>query len=283
MLTNLIKGFRAAGQPFVVGRQLYHNRKESAARAHIAIDFSVRNFRIKTASSPEELGAVLQLRRKIFHHEFAGRKFSFGFEKDRFDDYADQLCIFDTDKGEAVGVYRLISSRPGVEFYSSTEYDITRFLNIPGKKLELSRACIAQPYRTGVVMSLLWRGLALYAQKSEADYLFGLSSISTMDVSTIAQVTLYLEQNNFADKSLGVTPLPRYWISALAQAKAELLDQNQDLNPKLLPSLLKSYLKAGALVCSHPVIDRRFRCADWFTVLELRQLKATHGRRYMPA
>jgi putative hemolysin len=48
-----------------------------------------------------------------------------------------------------------------------------------------------------------------------------------------------------------------------------------------VPPLVKTYIRAGARVCSQPVIDRDFNCADWLTVLDMKRLTGSYDRKYM--
>lgn len=47
-----------------------------------------------------------------------------------------------------------------------------------------------------------------------------------------------------------------------------------------VPALLKSYLNAGAKVYAAPAYDPAFHCLDFFTVLNLDQLKSSYERKY---
>jgi putative hemolysin len=40
-----------------------------------------------------------------------------------------------------------------------------------------------------------------------------------------------------------------------------------------LPSTLHTYLKLGAKICGMPAIDREFRTIDFFTILDLHEIK----------
>ena len=54
--------------------------------------------------------------------------------------------------GDAVGTYRLIHSHYSTKFYSQNEFDLTRFLQIDGVKLEMGRACTHAQFRNGRTM-----------------------------------------------------------------------------------------------------------------------------------
>lgn len=257
----------------------------------IKVDFTARNFRVKTVDTADELKQVLKLRRSVFHYEFAGKWISLKSDKDDFDDDADHLAIFDqsdekTGKaGKVVGVYRLIPSHTGFRFYSSSEFDISTFLASPGRKLELSRACINKDYRNGAVITLLWRGIAEYAKAAGTDLLFGLTSINTTDLTRIADTCRYFESQNLLDLSHNMTPKAKYMIpnfESIMKGRVGIEAGTVEAAGREVPSLIKSYIKAGAKVCSQPVIDKVFNCADWLTVLDMRQMNAAYDRKYRP-
>lgn len=245
----------------------------------VEIDFTVRDYRVKTVDSPAELKQVLALRRSVFHYEFAKKWLSLRSDQDNFDASADHLAIFDLKANRVAGVYRLITSHTGAPFYSDTEYDIGSFLATPGVKLELSRACIDKDYRNGIIIGLLWKGLAEYAKAAQADFLFGLSSVTTVDVPEIARLHRWFEEQGLVDLSHGIAPRARYRIDGFDAVLAATPDPGA-AQADSVPSLLKTYLKAGAKVCSRPVIDRDFNCADWLTVLDMRTLTQSFDRKY---
>lgn len=247
----------------------------------VRVDFTVRDYRVKTIDTAAELKQVLALRRTVFHFEFAGKWISLRSDKDEFDQLADHLAIFDEKTGRLAGCYRMIPSFASHKFYSAGEFGIDQILSLPGTKVELSRACIHKNYRNGIVIALLWKGIAEYAKAAKADYLFGLSSINTTSTAEIAQITRYFEANDLISRGVDAEPTDAYRIAGFAEhlAKARTLEGVDVV--QMVPSLFKTYIKAGAKVCSQPVIDRDFRCADWLTVLDMRQLSPAFGRRFM--
>ena len=251
----------------------------AAFERKVEVDFTVRDYRVKTVDGPAELKQVLSLRRSVFHYEFAKKWISLRSDQDNFDAHADHLAIFDQKAGRVVGVYRLITSHTGGPFYSASEYDVSGFLQTPGVKLELSRACIDKDYRNGIVIGLLWKGLAEYAKNAGIDYLFGLSSVTTVDVAEIARLHRWFENQGIVDETYGITPRAKYAIDGFDSVLSATPDQDAAAADNV-PSLLKTYLKAGAKVCSRPVIDRDFNCADWLTVLDMRTLASSFDRKY---
>ena len=241
------------------------------------------NFLIKTVESAEELETVLQLRWQIFHREFRKDAASQapgpegGLDIDEYDFLCDHLVIIEKDTDRLVGTYRLISSSFSDRFYSSGEFVIDRLMAMPGTKLELGRACIDRSFRSGMVITLLWRGLAAYIREVKADYLFGCSSAKTMDPAEVAAIQAYLRDRGYVTDEYGVEPQPAFRMPAPAPGSPAV---DPAVAEKLVPSLLGSYLKAGAKVCGEPALDRDFECTDFFTVLRTESLTRMFERKY---
>ena len=202
---------------------------------------------------------------------------------DRFDLLCDHLAIVDKKTGRIVGTYRLISSTFSNRFYSAGEFDISGLLALPGRKLELGRACIQKEYRNGLTIALLWRGIVQYAQFVQAKILFGCSSIPTTDPYTVTQICAYLRANHY---QLGGVPMPAraaYRIPQLSlfAARYENLDPAAlESARKSIPPLLLSYLKSGARVGIEPALDKAFRCVDFMTILEMDGISSAHGKKF---
>lgn len=249
----------------------------------LALGFSFGRYRVHTVAGSFEMNQVLNLRREAFVEQFGGKSLEFLNRVDDFDRDADVLAITDTRLGKVVGAYRLIASCYTSNFYTNSEFHLDRFLGLSGVKLELSRACISAKARNGVVIGLLWRGLSEYAQAIDARYLFGLSSVPTVDAHAAIGIFHEYSARGIVDLSLGIMPRESRKITALdpfsenvsisAESSAEAL--------KKVPSLLKTYIKAGARICSYPVIDRDFQCSDFLTVLDWQTLGAGFVRRFV--
>lgn len=231
-------------------------------------------YTVKTVETPWELKEVLKLRYEVFGKEYQQKKFPFGLDKDAYDIFADHLIILDSEEEKIVGTYRLISSLHSKTFYSQTEFNISNFLQIPGEKLELSRACIHKKYRNGMVMHLLWRGVAEYLKKTNSKYLFGLSSVRGMEASLASSVASYLQEKKQILDSIEVKPLPQFEVESVE-------DKASEFTPSLVPPLMGTYLKMGARVSPFPARDTEFKCLDFFTVLEVEKIENQFGKKYL--
>src|SRR5438309_5990687 len=239
---------------------------------------------IKTVESSWELAAALRLRHEVFFQELLGAPAPAGIDMDEFDLACDHLVILDKKRPRIVGTYRLMSATFSSRFYSAHEFDISGLLALQGNKLELGRACIHKDYRNGLVIALLWRGIHQYAQAVRAQYLFGCSSIQTMDPYATAQICAYLRVNKYTVQELDLYPLPAYQIADFPTFAARY----ENLDPvalesarKTIPPLLLSYLKSGARVGAEPALDKAFRCVDFMTILATDKLTATYGKKFV--
>lgn len=244
--------------------------------------FSIESegFVIKTASNVDDLKLALTLRHQVFLEEGLGRKHESGLEFDSYDQRADHLMIIEKEKGFAVGTYRLIHSDNSDIFYSQGEFHLDKFLNEPGSKLELGRACTHIDYRTGRTMDLLWKGLSRYIRDSNTRYLFGCSSVKSIDPKEVFGVVKSLESKGSLSFDLEISPTDPYQFE-----KADQHFANCEPNPAIirsLPPLLRSYLHAGSKIHGYPALDLDFACSDLLTILDLTKLNKKFAERYDP-
>lgn len=231
---------------------------------------------LKTVESSWELKEALELRYRVFHQELLGKPGKPKLDYDDFDLIGDHLIIVDKKQSRIVGTYRLISSSWSSRFYSAQEFDLSELLQRPGIKLELGRACIDAEYRNGLLLALLWKGIQRYYQTIGARYLFGCSSIQTMDPSIVARCSQYFQKHGYVSSTFQFPTQPGYRF-------APRLDWEQQEHPdtqKFIPPLLLSYLRSGACVGAEPALDRAFRCVDFITVMDTAQVGTSSIRRF---
>ncbi len=127
-----------------------------------------------------------------------------------------------------------------------------------------------QQHRNLVVLGLLWKGIADYAQKQDARYLLGCSSLSSQDPAVGASAFSALCRRHLADVRFRTQPLPRFECP---------LDQLAADPPKI-PKLLQAYLAIGAKVCGPPALDRQFKTIDFLTLVDLETLPGPVRSRF---
>ena len=254
-------------------------------RAHIPICIEKKNFIIKTADSPHELRQALMLRHDVFLTELLKRKKRSGIDKDKFDKHCDHLIIIDKRSNQIIGTYRLQSSEHTKKWYTATEFHMRHIKKLPGTKLELGRACVHPDHRNGITIALLWEGITAYINASGSSYLFGCSSIKTMDKEEIRQIYSYLMQNGHISNDHRVRPKAKFQVpgfkkyTRLHPQHWQIPIEHHVMKDKI-PSLLASYLKVGAKVCGTPALDKSFKCIDFLTLMNVDDLNKTYQRRH---
>ena len=242
----------------------------------IEIQSDVGPFLIKTVTTTEELKEALALRFEVFHKEMIGKKASRGFDVDEFDFDCDHLIIKEKRSDRIVGTYRVRCSQFTNKFYSAKEFSMAHILSQPGVKLELGRACIHKDFRRGVVISLLWRGIADYMAASDSKFLFGCATVKTDDPRDAALLTQYFEEEGRINPGFKTRPTLPYTMPMFGLFRDEFrgpLTETQRVEAEnLLPALCRAYLKIGAYVGGDPAWDQEFQCIDFLTILHREDL-----------
>jgi len=242
---------------------------ENAQRSNLAVTLARSAFEVREAQ---------RLRYRIFAEECGARlpNHSSGIDEDEFDSYCDHLFVRDTDRGEVVGTYRMLTSWKAKEagrFYSETEFDLTKLKPLVPRLVEVGRSCIHSDYRQGGVITLLWAGLAQYMMTGGYEYLMGCASISLADGGSLATET-YL--------SLRKTCLsPDYW--RVMPHRRYAMDACHLVGKPILPPLVKGYVRLGAYICGEPAWDQQFNTADLLMLLPLSRMNPRYARHFLGA
>lgn len=258
---------------------------------------------LATASEiPNVLHEIGRLREITFEQcgEGAGKP----VDLDAFDDFYWHLFVWNRQKNEAVGAYRLgpseeILPRSGASgFYTSKLFEWKQsFLDRISPAVELGRSFVRPEYqKTFAPLVLLWKGIGQFLVRNpQYKVLFGPVSISNDYTATSRQIIvkflsayrqsrdltpLVRARNPFrcrpsrlADELIGATVWDVEDISALIA--------DVEIDRKGVPVLLKQYLKLGGeLVAFH--VDRDFsNTLDGLIVVDLRKTDARVLERYM--
>lgn len=252
-------------------------------RSKIQMQIEMGPYLIKTAQSPSEIIESFKLRHQVFRREFCNIERD-GLDFDRYDFFFDHLIIVHKESQKIIGTYRLNSSQFSTESYTAIEFDLKPILKNPGPHLELGRACIAEAYRKGSVIALLWRGIAEYMKLSNAQLLYGCSSLKISNARSAALVTKYLMDHSYMDEKMITRPTTEFqmedfslWYTYFKNGLTE--SQNQEAQ-NLIPALLKSYLNLGAKISGEPAFDRDFDCIDFLTILHRENLSNALAQKF---
>lgn len=226
----------------------------------------------------EALFEAQALRYQVFGHECGAQLQDTELELDRdgFDDHCLHLGVRDLASGALVATTRLLdqaTARRLGRFYSEAEFNLHGLGRLSGPVLEIGRTCVAEDYRNGATIAVLWSALAEILNEGGYRYLMGCASIPMRDGGIQAQAVMRrLREQHLCRETLRAEP--RQPLPAL-----ELAD---NLSAEL-PPLLKAYLRLGAKVCGEPCWDPDFQVADVFILLQRDQLCPRYARHFKTA
>ena len=230
------------------------------------------SYRLRLATTPEDLHAAQRLRFEVFNLELGeglAASHALGRDEDAYDAYCDHLLVEQEDTGDVVGTYRLQTGQLAAAhlgYYSEQEFDFAPYEPLRCELVELGRACVHRDHRHLGVLGLLWRGIAIYARDRQARYLIGCSSLTSQDPAIGAATHTYFNGQGFAaEPHLLTLPTPAFACSL------DIVAANYPPPPKLL----RTYLSIGAKICGPPAIDREFGTIDFLTLLDLCALTET--------
>lgn len=218
----------------------------------VPLEFRTHRYTIKTAESPHEYLGAFRLRRLCFFKKT-------GIDFDSFDIDSDHLIAIDNTTGEVVGNYRVRCSKFHKNFYSETEFELTEFLTTPETKTEIGRACVHPSFRNGQVVLLLWSGILEYIKLTSSKTLFGCSSVPAK-APMIEFIWQEIQKRKLINHEFFTFPRRPFPIGLVSPEDSAI------------PSLFDSYLRSGAQVIAPPAYDPDFHCADFLTVLDIKNI-----------
>jgi putative hemolysin len=170
---------RAAGKPrsslpprviklkYLLATMCPSTLREPAMRLHTATTLFTRTeaLSLSLATTRKELREVQRLRYKVFVEAGGLDRLANDdrLDADSFDEHCDHLIVRDTVSLKVVGTYRLLhpaAARAAGQYYSESEFDLSRLDHLRSNMIEAGRACIHPKYRGGAVLMMLWSGLA---------------------------------------------------------------------------------------------------------------------------
>jgi putative hemolysin len=239
---------------------------------------------MRFARTEADLDHIIRLRYEVYNRELqAGldRSHAGQRDEDRFDRHFHHLLIEEHESAEVVGTYRLQTGEMAAKTgYACGElFQVESLPDLTRKRaVEIGRACVARPHRTGRVLNLLWRGLANYLAWNRKSVLFGCCSLTSQDEATGLALHRHLEQRGSQHEKLLVMPRPATQCGG-AHSPEDLGGAGiLEAAPPKIPALFQANLTMGAKVLGPPAIDREFKTIDWLALLDVEELDAqTHS------
>ncbi len=242
------------------------------------------DFQIKLAQTEEEKNQAYRLRYEVFLKELGdnGRNLpEKGTETDIHDQSCDHLLVIDNRKNLTVGTYRLLSGskvNPKIGFYAEKIFEIEKIKNLGKDILELGRSCVHRDYREGLIINLLWDGIAEYIKQNNIRYLFGSVRMYTTDPREISEIFSLIKEKYYSHDTMRVKPLEESVFKGPTQPP-------KITSPKMiflkLPALMKGYLRLGLKVCGPPAWDRHLESVVFFIALDINEMAPSYRKHFL--
>ncbi|MCM8799737.1 MAG: GNAT family N-acetyltransferase [Candidatus Omnitrophica bacterium] len=239
------------------------------------------DYEIKIAKTKEEKESVFRLRFEIFKKELGKAFSSESLETDIYDKYCDHLIVIDHSKNLVIGTYRLLLDykvNPKIGFYSEKIFDIKNIKKLKERKLELSRSCIHKDYREGIIIHLLWSGIAKYIKENNVRYVFGSVRLNSTEPNYVSSCFSLVKQKYYASSQFRVYPLKKCIFKGLD--KKLKVTEYKDTFLKL-PALVKGYLRSGVKICGEPAWNPDFGSVVLFIILDIENMSKTYRRHFL--
>ncbi|MFZ1084197.1 MAG: GNAT family N-acyltransferase [Terracidiphilus sp.] len=262
------------------------------------IHAEVGRYRLRLAENVEDRDAACRLRFKVFNIELKeglASSYQTGMDSDHFDLFCEHLLVEDKTESDparrVVGTYRMqsgLTAARNLGYYSEQEFNFASYEPLRPGILELGRASIDREHRTPEVLTLLWRGIAQYANEMGLRYLIGCSSLTSKDPAEGWHVYRQLESYRVSPE-FATEPTAAYACSLeqgspqtqLPSPAENLPLQSPPAFEAKVPKLLKTYLAIGARICGPPAWDRDFGTIDFLTLLDLKLISPSARNRFL--
>ena len=245
-----------------------------------------KNFTIKIAEFNYEIKKAQSLRYKIFFKEKKIKRNNLKFllqrDYDFYDKISDHLIIIDNNrevKDNVIGTYRLLRgycAKIYGGFYTEQEFDISNLKrNFSSKDiLELGRSCVHPEYRSGIILKLLWQGIAKYIKIYKIKILMGCASFNGTNPRKFKDEFSLLYKSYRLPKDYNVQSLQDNKISS-----GKNINQLSIFNR--LPPLIKGYLRAGGMVSENFYVDNEFETIDYCVIMLTEKIVSRYQNKFL--
>lgn len=302
-LENTVTAGTAHHQPLIAPTPAATMRVELGLLEPLVEDRHYQVFLAEAAQIPHTMREIGRLRELAFRG--AGEGTGQGCDLDRFDQWYQQLILWDAQAGRVAGAYRIgvvsdIVARFGLQgLYTYTLFDFGQpFLAALQDPIELGRSFVTPEYqRDSRALYLLWRGLGHFisSRQQGPGVLFGPVSISADYSPVLRRLLATVLSLHHSEEALKQWVRPRRPLKGdrlpvARDALAGLSDLrrlgrliNRIERGRSMPVLLRHYLGLkGRMVCFN--VDPEFSHAlDGLIVVDLRKTSDKIRMQYMGA
>ncbi len=223
----------------------------------------------------KRINQVFKLRYKDMILEYNPDAPKEGIDCDDYDKYCDHLVVIDEEIDDVVGTYRLIKKEHVKNL--NNKFLLEDEFNIDSLKekalLELGRACVAEGYRSGGVIMMLWKGAFQYALNNNIAYMLGTASFHGTDVEPYRKQLAYLTKNYLSD-------VDAYAVNNVYDILNDKIEFDNDEEFNNLPPLIKGYLRIGSKIGKNAFIDTDFCSVDVLIITDIENLNPRYKQRF---
>lgn len=261
---------------------------EEGREQDVTPSLQIGSLEVRLAQTAAEVDAVQALRYRVFYDEMGAvpttEMLSRKRDYDNLDLHCDHLLVVDNTKTDPlesiIGTYRFIR-KPHAEkngsWYSAGEYDISKITQNPDDILEVGRSCVDINYRNRYMMTLMWRGIAVYAAQYNIKTIFGCASFPGTDPEALKMPLSYLYYHHLAPPAVRMTCLPDHYNDMRLVPENEV-DVREAI--RQLPPLIKGYINVGCFVGDGAYIDWQFNTTDVAIICQTDRLTGRYAEHY---
>lgn len=245
--------------------------------------------------------------------EVSFRKVGEGVNKkrdtDKYDKYYQHIVLWDEEKLEIVGAYRIASSNEIMPkygkdgFYVNTLFEFSQnFEPYLKDSIELGRSFVQPKYWGTRALDYLWYGIGAYLAKNQnIKYMFGPVSLSSNYPTAAQNILISFYDFYFGEKQKLVTPKLEYtmhnnpiFLSEVSNLfefndytkDFKTLKQTMNSMGYTVPTLYKQYTElcetGGSKFLGFNIDPDFNNCIDGFILVEIEKIKDTQKKRYIP-
>ena len=242
--------------------------------------------------------------------EFTFRKVEEGTGKkrdlDEFDEYYKHIVLWDDEKLEIVGSYRIgesdfINEYFGkVGFYSNSLFNFNeKFEPYLTNSIELGRSFVQPRYWGSRALDYLWQGIGAYLYKNpHIRYMFGPVSLSSSIPKGAQNLIIYYYSKYYSAHTSLISPISPFVLTKSEKDELDDIFTKEDEKENFLvlkeqlqcynatvPTLYKQYTELceeGGISFMGYNIDEKFNnCLDSFILVDIEKVKEKKRKRYI--
>ncbi|GAB5437072.1 GNAT family N-acetyltransferase [Falsiruegeria mediterranea] len=193
-------------------------------------------------------------------------------DRDDFDDICAHILIEDTETGQLVCCFRMLTMAGGHEVarsYSAQFYDLSALGGFQGRMVEMGRFCIDPTLNDPDILRVAWGAMTTFVDDNGIEMLFGCSSFAGTATEEYLDAFAMLKHRHLAPKRW----LPRVKAPNVFRYAARLRRKPDAKKAMLrMPPLLRTYLMMGGWVSDHAVVDNQMNTLHVFTGVEIQAI-----------